>query len=100
MIPEQITAFASTGESETLEFKATNGTSREAAITACDMFNQRAGQILFGMVPSEGAVLSTIDRKVDLHRRKRTVLNDLFKTLLHKLMTGDIRIVISTSPRG
>ena len=37
------------------------------------------------------AVLDAIDRKIDLHRRKRAVLDDLFKTLLHKLMTGDIR---------
>lgn len=38
------------------------------------------------------AILDAIDRKIDLHRRKRTVLDELFKALLHKLMTGDIRI--------
>ena len=38
------------------------------------------------------AILDTIDRKIDLHRRKRAVLDDLFKTLLHKLMTGEIQI--------
>jgi type I restriction enzyme, S subunit len=38
------------------------------------------------------AILDTIDRKLDLHRRKRTVLEELFKALLHKLMTGEIRI--------
>ena len=38
------------------------------------------------------AVLDAIDRKIDLHRRKRTVLDDLFKVLLHKLMTGEIRV--------
>ena len=37
-------------------------------------------------------VLDTIDRKIDLHRRKRAVLEELFKALLHKLMTGDIRV--------
>ncbi len=37
------------------------------------------------------AILNTIDRKIDLHRRKRAVLDDLFKALLHKLMTGEIR---------
>ena len=37
-------------------------------------------------------ILDAIDRKIDLHRRKRTVLDDLFKTLLHKLMTGEIRV--------
>ena len=37
------------------------------------------------------AVLDAIDRKIDLHRRKRAVLEELFKSLLHKLMTGEIR---------
>ena len=33
------------------------------------------------------AILDAIDRKIDLHRRKRAALEDLFKALLHKLMT-------------
>ena len=37
-------------------------------------------------------ILDTIDRKIDLHRKKRAVLDDLFKALLHKLMTGEIRM--------
>ena len=31
--------------------------------------------------------------KIDLHRRKRAILDDLFKSLLHKLMTGENRVV-------
>ena len=38
------------------------------------------------------AVLDAIDRKIDLHRRKRAVLDELFKALLRKLMTGEIRV--------
>ena len=38
------------------------------------------------------AILDAIDRKADLHRRKRAVLDELFKALLHKLMTGEIRV--------
>lgn len=38
------------------------------------------------------AVLDAIDRKIDLHRKKRAVLDELFKALLHKLMTGEIRV--------
>jgi type I restriction enzyme S subunit len=37
-------------------------------------------------------ILDAIDRKIDLHKRKRAVLEELFKSLLHKLMTGEIRI--------
>ena len=37
-------------------------------------------------------ILDTIDRKIDLHRKKQAVLEELFKALLHKLMTGEIRV--------
>ena len=38
------------------------------------------------------SVLDSIDRKINLHRHKRTVLEELFKALLHKLMTGEMRV--------
>ena len=38
------------------------------------------------------ATLDAIERKIDQHRRKRVVLEELFKALLHKLMTGEIRV--------
>lgn len=37
-------------------------------------------------------ILDAIERKIDLHRKKRAVLEELFQSLLHKLMTGDIRV--------
>ena len=37
-------------------------------------------------------ILDAIDSKIDLHHRKRAVLEELFKSLLHKLMTGEIRV--------
>jgi type I restriction enzyme S subunit len=38
------------------------------------------------------AILDAIDRKIDLHRQKRAVLDELFRALLHKSMTGEVRI--------
>jgi type I restriction enzyme S subunit len=38
------------------------------------------------------AVLDSIDRKIDLHRRKRIALDQLFESLLYKLMTGNVRV--------
>ena len=38
------------------------------------------------------AILDAIDRKIDLHRRKRAAQEELFKALLHKLMTGEVSI--------
>jgi type I restriction enzyme S subunit len=37
-------------------------------------------------------VLDAIDLKIDLHKRKKTVLEELFQSLLHKLMTGEVRV--------
>jgi type I restriction enzyme S subunit len=37
-------------------------------------------------------ILDAIDHKIDLHKRKRAVLDELFKALLHKLMSGEIRV--------
>lgn len=37
-------------------------------------------------------VLDALDRKIDLHRRKREVLDQLFKSLLYKLMTGEVSV--------
>ncbi len=49
MTPAEITTLAAQGESETLEFKATTGTRREAAMTMCGLLNQDGGQVLFGV---------------------------------------------------
>ena len=38
------------------------------------------------------SILEAIDHKINLHRKKLAVLDDLFKALLHKLMTGEIRV--------
>ena len=38
------------------------------------------------------AVLDAMDRKIDLHKRKLAVLDELFNALLHKLMIGEIRV--------
>ena len=38
------------------------------------------------------SILEAIDCKIDLHQRKRAILDDLFKALLHKLMTGEIAV--------
>ena len=38
------------------------------------------------------SILQTIDRKIAVHERKRAALSDLFQTLLHQLMTAQIRV--------
>ena len=53
---DEIPALAQTGESETLEFKATTGTRREAASTICAMLNQSGGKVLFGVTPKGNVI--------------------------------------------
>jgi type I restriction enzyme S subunit len=38
------------------------------------------------------AAISSIDAKIDLHRHRQASLSDLFRTLLHQLMTAQIRV--------
>ena len=52
----QVAALAASGESETLEFKATTGARREAAMTVCAFLNQGGGQVLFGVTPGGDVV--------------------------------------------
>jgi len=64
--PDQIKALVASGESETLEFKATTGTRREAAATICAMLNQRGGHVLFGVAPQGTIVGQSIgDRTIE-----------------------------------
>ncbi|MGH7563295.1 MAG: AlbA family DNA-binding domain-containing protein [Gemmatimonadota bacterium] len=56
MNPEQIAAWAGSGESETLEFKRSTGQRREAARAVCAMLNHRGGRVLFGVEP-DGRVI-------------------------------------------
>jgi type I restriction enzyme, S subunit len=51
---------------------------------ACPSDRKEADQI--------ATVLSALDRRIAHHQRKRATLNDLFQTLLHKLMTAEIRV--------
>lgn len=36
--------------------------------------------------------LSTVDKKMEIENRKKAILKEFFKTMLHKLMTGEIRL--------
>jgi type I restriction enzyme, S subunit len=37
-------------------------------------------------------LLADVDRKETIHRRKKAALTDLFRTLLHQLMTAQVRV--------
>jgi len=37
-------------------------------------------------------ILSTVDNKIEVEESRKSILKELFKTMLHKLMTGEIRL--------
>ena len=37
-------------------------------------------------------ILQTVDRKIEVEENRKQALDDLFKTLLHNLMTAKIRV--------
>lgn len=63
MTSEQVAALAATGESETLEFKATTGQRSEAAKTMCAMLNTGGGYALFGVTPEGKAIGQHVGRQ-------------------------------------
>lgn len=52
MTPDQIAAFAASGESETLEFKKSTAEKDRACRTLCAFANGQGGRLLFGVAPS------------------------------------------------
>ena len=81
---------SNTCQTQIVQLTATNAQPKLALV--------RIEQIQLPIPPSSDeqreiiAILDVMDRKKDLHRRKRAVLDELFKALLHKLMTGEVRV--------
>lgn len=85
-------------------FESDNGTSivtGRATPAADGKYNLNTGAIDSLLMPLPPAieeqreivaVLHAIDRKIDVHRRRVKALDDLFASLLHKLMTGQVRV--------
>ncbi len=51
---------------------------------ACPSDNDEAADIV--------TMLDVLDQKIALHQQKKSVLNELFRSLLHKLMTGEVSV--------
>ena len=74
--------------------------SGKAIRTADGKFNINAGTLRSVMLPLPSieeqreivSQLDCVERKLSLHRRKHTTLTALFRTLLHQLMTAQIRV--------
>ena len=83
MTLEQLTVLAESGESETLEFKTTTGVRREAARATCAFLNKRGGRVLLGVSPDGNVVGQQVSDRT---------IGELLIALLHKLITGEVRV--------
>ncbi len=84
-----------------LNWDVTQSELKKLASRAVGQANISAGKLSQFLVPFPPLdeqheivrVLDAIEDKIEIHKKKHAVLTDLFKSLLHKLMTGELRVV-------
>ncbi len=101
MTRDRVSDLVSTGESETLEFKTSTGTRREAAKTVCAMLNQGGGQVLFGVKPDgqvEGQEVS--ERTVEhVSAEIQRIEPSAFPEIKRIPISGDLEVIaVRVSP--
>jgi type I restriction enzyme, S subunit len=91
IVPEFLVGYLESQYQQLRQLASGNGSTRGAL--TCAILRQL--QVPLPGVEEQreiAALLDAIERKMDVHRRKRAVLDGLFKALLHKLLTGEIRV--------
>ena len=102
MTSEQIAALASTGESETLEFKATTGMRRSAVMTVCAMLNQRGGRVLFGVTPQGVVVGQQVSERTieELSAEVNRIDPPAFPEVERVRVSGEHEVIAVNARRG
>ena len=102
MIRHQISTLAASGESETLEFKETTGTRREATMTVCAFLNQGGGQVLFGVTrASVVAGQQVSDRTIEeLSAELRLIDPPTFPTVERVPVDGGREVIVVSTGQG
>ncbi len=102
MTPEQIADLALLGESETVEFKETTGTRREAAQTLCAFLNQGGGRVLFGVTPAGVAKGQQIAERTieELGTECRRINPPVFPTIERIPLDGTRDVIVVSVDRG
>ena len=101
MTRDDVTALASTGESEVLEFKATTGTRREAAATVCAMLNHRGGHVLFGIAPDSRVVGQRVSERTveQVSAEIQRIEPPAFPEIERVRISGDLEVIaVRVSP--
>lgn len=98
MTSERIAKLVTAGESETLEFKSTTGTHREAAKTVCAMLNQQGGPILFGVTPEGGVIGQQVsERTIEEVSAELTRIDPPTYPAIERIPANEDREVIAIS---
>src|SRR5687768_14498187 len=95
---EDIRAWAASGESEVLEFKATTGERRDGTRSLSGMLNHQGGRVLFGISPDHNVVGQQVtDRTIeDIALEIKEIEPPVFPTI-ERLPVGNGREVIIAS---
>ena len=99
---EQVVALAASGESEKLEFKASTGRRRDAAMTVCAFLNQDGGQVLFGVTPDGVVAGQQVSRRTieDLSAELCRIDPPASPTVKRVRMDSDREVVVVSTDRG
>ena len=102
MTPEQTRTLAAAGESETLEFKSTTGTRREAVQTVCAMLNQRGGHVLFGVTPTGDVVGQHVSERTieEVSAEIQRIDPPVFPEIERVQVAGDLEVVAVRVSQG
>ena len=102
MTPDHIATLTATGESETLEFKETTGTRREAAMTVCAFLNQRGGQVLFGVTRGGAVIGQQVSERTieELSSELRQIAPPAFPTVERVPVDGDREVIVVSNSQG
>ena len=102
MTIDQIIAMVAAGESETLEFKTTTGSRREAAGTVCAMLNQRGGHVVFGVRPEGDVVGQKVSERTieQVSAEIRRIEPPAFPLVERIRMEDDLDIIVIGVNRG
>ena len=100
--PEQVAALVASGESETLEFKETTGTRREAARTVCAFLNQGGGQVLFGVTPNRAVTGQQVSERTieELSAELRRIDPPAFPTVERVPVERGREVVVVSTGQG
>ena len=99
---DQIAALVASGESETIEFKETTGTRREATMTVCAFLNQGGGQVLFGVTSAGVVVGQQVGERTieELSAELRLIDPPAFPTVERVPVDGDREVIVVSTSQG